>query len=385
MEFSVLKSDILKYLNMIAPLAQSYKGNKTILKNVLMDLDEDRLRLVSANDESEMMVDIPSSLLQVTEYGKAAVPAASLNSICKSDSGRKVAPDDDRIYFAVDTIVGKLTATHGSNQYEINTFDANLYPNMTKVDSRVAFDITQGELSDILSATAFAMASDDVRHFLNGLNVTLKSKRLHCVASDSHRLSFYSMDLLNEEDDEKTASVIIAKNGINALRKLIAADDSSITVTLGQTYAKFTTGSFTFVTKLIDDKCIDGDHVFPNEKQIKAKIKIDRESWIAAVKSAQVLLTAEDKGKMIVDIKDQMMILKTRNASQEASSCTLPLPECDCQDLHFAINGLYLTSVLECLSCKDVLFCLTDKSSVIEPIENNNYCSEKFIIMLVQL
>ncbi len=385
MEFSVLRSDFIDYLGKIVNLARDYKGPKPMLRNVLLDLNEERLKMVSSNEESEMVISVPVNLIRTVSVGSVAVPAASLFDICKVDLSKLNKTAEDLINFKFDEVSGKMLITRLGNSYEVNCDNPDLYPSCTKVTTKNCFDVTEADLIDILNATAFSMGVNDCRVFLNGMNMRFDGQNIVFLSSDSHRLSCYKYTLLDAEKTDSKTGVIVARNGIMTLRKLLTASDSKVTVSFGKNHAQFDTEKFSFLTKLIDGTCIDPDACFPPENQIKASFKVDREMLMAAVKSITVICRSSDFNKIIMEIDESKITLSTTNGSHEQANVTVPVENFDGKPEKIALNYNYLLDVLTCIPSKFVNYAYTKTASLISPVESSNYCEEKFIVMLVKL
>lgn len=390
MEFSLLQSEFIGALSKIVSLASGYNGAKPILRYILMDLDEKRLRMVSANDESEMEVCVPSACIDIVSGGKVAVPATSIFDICKFDTAKIRSGGEDRIFFKLDETLDRLAIRRSKGSYQVNCESAEHYPNITKVDTSVQFSISQGEMDDIISSTHFSMAINDSRQFLNGMTLRLDGKHLDCVTSDSHRLSLYTLALVDKDDEEEGhAGVIVSRSGIMALKKLISGNtdsrEKSMQVSIGQSYVKFETAEFTFITKLIDGNSIDPKKFFPKESSMLGKVKIDRELLLSSVRSVAVIGGSKDLPRMIVEIKNDSMLLSTTNASHESAEISLPVEEFSGNESRIALNYNYLIEVLNSISGKDVNLSFSKTSSVFEASEMSDYCCQRYIIMLIQL
>ena len=69
----------------------------------------------------------------------------------------------------------------------------------------------------LIDGTAFAMAQQDVRYYLNGLYLEVLGGRLRMVATDGHRLALATAP---ERVDVADAGVIIPRKGVLELSRL---------------------------------------------------------------------------------------------------------------------------------------------------------------------
>jgi hypothetical protein len=68
--------------------------------------------------------------------------------------------------------------------------------------------LPEATLKELIERTAFAMANQDVRYYLNGLLLDLRDNALRCVATDGHRLALCETRLetrINQAPDHHPA------------------------------------------------------------------------------------------------------------------------------------------------------------------------------------
>ncbi|QTM69099.1 hypothetical protein HIC20_00610 [Buchnera aphidicola (Hormaphis cornu)] len=127
----------------------------------------------------------------------------------------------------------------------------------------------------------FCMAKDDVRYYLNGMFLEITPKYIRTVATDGHRLAMSTM-LLNECMSTLLCSIIISKQGILELLRLLTKSKNLIKVLISNNTFRICTKKFLFTTKLIDG-------TFPNYKNVLLE-KVDVILKINVSKLKQVLL-----------------------------------------------------------------------------------------------
>jgi DNA polymerase-3 subunit beta len=64
-----------------------------------------------------------------------------------------------------------------------------------EVEATERVAIGEATLKELIERTAFAMAQQDVRYYLNGLLFDLRGDALRTVATDGHRLALCETDL----------------------------------------------------------------------------------------------------------------------------------------------------------------------------------------------
>ena len=94
------------------------------------------------------------------------------------------------------------------------------------------------------------MDSQNWRHYLNGMFISVEDKSITLTASDGHRLATCSNTVI--ENVPSYLSGIIPRKAINEIGKLLSDFTDEIAVSLGSNTIAVETTNTTFVSKLID-------------------------------------------------------------------------------------------------------------------------------------
>src|SRR5690606_2364978 len=131
------------------------------------------------------------------------------------------------------------------------------------------FDVPQGTLKTLLDRTAFSMAQQDVRYYLNGLLLELRGDALRGVATDGHRLALYDVDAAT---GDSRAQVIVPRKGVLELQRLLGDGDGSVSIEIGSNHVRVEIDRLRFTSKLIDGRFPDYERVIPQggDKEIVA-------------------------------------------------------------------------------------------------------------------
>ena len=89
----------------------------------------------------------------------------------------------------------KVTVQAGRSRFTLATLPANDFPSVDEVEATERVDVPEATLKELIERTAFAMAQQDVRYYLNGLLFDLADRTLRCVATDGHRLALCEAQL----------------------------------------------------------------------------------------------------------------------------------------------------------------------------------------------
>ena len=161
-----------------------------ILSHIKIVAKDSMLCLVATDSEVEMT----TTMHLASSHEKAmsaAIPGRKILDICKS----LPAGSDVQIFF--DAGWAKVI---GANEIEftLSTLPAAGFPVMRVSSDNKEYQVSERNLHALFSSTAFAMAHHDVRHFLNGMQLTFSSGVVKSIATDGHRLALHRVGVLSD-------------------------------------------------------------------------------------------------------------------------------------------------------------------------------------------
>jgi len=316
MDFSVFRQVLIKALGHMQSIVER-RATLPILMNVKLEVS-DNLILSATNVDLELIEHVAGD---ITLGGKTTVPVQMLYDIV-----RKL-PEDAEIRFKKEGDV--LVVSSGRAIFRLPTLPAENFPMMAGAHLTTKFMMTTDDLAHLINQTKFAIPTDDVRYHLGGIYLHIteegKNKMLTAVATDSQRLALCSLPA--PDGSKEMPSVILPRRVIGELSKLLEdATVDDVTVELSDTKARFTVGSATLTSKLVDAQ-------YPNYRVVipKGNDKIavlDRKSFISAVDLVSV--ASMDKTKS-VQLTFSMNKLVVNASSPDAGTAT--------QELDIEYNG----------------------------------------------
>src|SRR3546814_19286524 len=80
-----------------------------------------------------------------------------------------------------------VTVQAGRSRFTLASLSANDFPSVDEVEATERVRVPEAGLKELIARTAFAMAQQDVRYYLNGLLFYLCQQGLRCVATAGQR------------------------------------------------------------------------------------------------------------------------------------------------------------------------------------------------------
>lgn len=344
MKFTIARDALLKPLNLVAGVVER-RQTLPILSNVLLSLEGTHLALTGTDLEVELVgrVELPGPGAD----GDVTVPARKLVDICKS------LPEDAEIEFSVAS--GKATVKAGRSRFTLSTLPASEFPSVEGTVGEQAFELPQSALRRLIERTAFAMAQQDVRYYLNGMLLEIRDGRVRMVATDGHRLALCTAASTVSTDD---AAVIIPRKGVLELSRLLEGE-GPVSVVLGGNHVRAANRQFTFTSKLVDGKFPEYERVLPKSPD-KAVVG-DRIALRQAFTRAAILSNEKYRGVRLSLSADTLEI--TANNPEQEQAEEVVTVEYTGDSLEVGFNVSYLLDVLSVLDGDKVRISLSDSAS----------------------
>ncbi len=345
MRFTIHRDSLVGPLQLVCGAVER-RQTLPVLSNVLLVLDGSSLSLTATDLEVELIANI--KLAEQGEGGEITVPARKFLDICKS-------LPSDNIEFVLKN--QKVTLKCGSNKFVLMTLPASEFPAVEETVGTHEFHLQQNALKSMMEQTAFAMAQQDVRYYLNGMLFEITDQNLKAVATDGHRLAI--CDLKTNFKSEIKTEAIIPRKGIQELMRLLDNTESDVTATLGTNHFRVVTEGFTFTSKLIDGRFPEYDRVLP--KNGDRLLIVNREALKDSFSRAAILCNEKYRG-VKMKLSENLLSIHANNPEQEEAEIDLGV-DFQGEDLEIGFNVTYLLDVLNTMKCEKVKWTLGDSNS----------------------
>ncbi|MCP4486686.1 MAG: DNA polymerase III subunit beta [Gammaproteobacteria bacterium] len=363
---------IIKRESILGPLQQvvgavERRQTLPILGNVLMKSVEGILTLTATDLEIEMLAKVdttPVDDLQIT------LPARKLLDICKA-----LPPDSDIAFTIGDS---KVTLNSGRSRFTLASLPADDFPGLDEIDAQQSFSLPQAHLKTLLENTAFAMAQQDVRYYLNGILVEIADDLVKLVATDGHRLALSEYKTSLDISSDK--QIIIPRKGVLELSRLLENNDSPAKMVLSKNHVRVKTEKITFTSKLIDGKFPDYNRVIPVDGN--KVLQVNRESLRDSMNRIAILSNEKYRGIRLSLSLDNLSI-QANNPDQEEAEEEISVSYSEAE-MEIGFNVTYIIDVLNALDSENVFIKLKDANSscIITDSEDS---SRLYVVMPMRL
>lgn len=367
MKFTITREALLKPLQLVAGVVER-RQTLPVLSNVLMEVKGDQLSLTGTDLEVEMVGH--AQLLEAGVDGEITVPAKKLMDICKS------LPDQSTVEISLDDHRVQLQA--GRSKFVLSSLPANEFPNIDDIEAQATIVIPQAQLRRVIDRTAFAMAQQDVRYYLNGLLLEVNADELRAVATDGHRLATCGVPV--QLDVESRTQVIVPRKAVLELAKLMTDPEATVELKLSSNHVRAQVGEYTFTSKLVDGKFPDYERVIPRNGN--RTLIADRQALRQVFARTAILSNEKYRGVRLL-LDDNTLQVVANNPEQEQAEESIGV-DFQGDNLEIGFNVSYLQDVLSVLDGDDMKMTLGDanSSAVMEEVEGGD---SLYVVMPMRL
>lgn len=367
MKFAINREQLLKPLNVVVGVVER-RQTLPILANVLLNLEDAELSVLGTDLEVELMGRV--SLDAAAESGRVTVPARKLADVCKS------LPEGSTVKLHQDG--QKLVIGSGRSRFTLATLPASDFPSIDDEAGQLEFSLTQAQLKHLIDRTAFAMAQQDVRYYLNGMLFELTHNSLRVVTTDGHRLAMCTLDEIAGINDSR--QVILPRKGVIELSRLLQNGDQPIKLSVGRNHLRAETAEFKLTSKLVDGKFPDYDRVLPlgGDKVVHGARDELRQAF-----SRAVILSNEKYHGVRVILSNETLQLIASNPEQEEAEDTVSV-DYQGHRLEMGFNANYVLDVLAVVEDETIKITLSDSNSS-ALIEEASASDSVYVVMPMRL
>lgn len=345
MKFNIKREVFLQPLTQVIGVVER-RQTLPVLANFLLIAREGQISVTGTDMEVELVSSVSAD---VDQEGEITVPARKILDIVKA------LPDGAQISLTVSD--EKATLVAGKSRYTLATLPAAEFPATDEVETVDEVVIAEKALKNLIDRTAFAMANNDVRYYLNGMLFDFTDGKLRVVATDGHRLAVSDHDgALDLQGDRQ---MIVPRKGVLELSRMLGESDDEVSLALGRSHVRLSRAGTRFTSKLIDGRFPDYQAVIPvgADKQIL----VDREIFANALHRAAILSNEKYKGVRL-DANGNMLKIIAHNPQHEEAVEEIEV-DLNFDALAVGFNVTYLQDALSALDTEQVSLELKDPNS----------------------
>lgn len=348
MKIEIEKKDLMSLLGRTQNIVEK-KNTMPILVNVLLDADQNHLKVFATDLEVSLTDQSPAT---VNQAGKVAVNAKNLFEIIKELSEGRIRLEKKENNW--------LEIRQGKYLSKIVGISADEYPVFPSFSGQNFFEIESSVLKEMIDKTIFSISNDETRYHLNGVYFEQKPKEGYfMVATDGHRLSLINRKTTEAGSSKPSYGVIIPKKGLYEIKKLLESLGGNFQLCIEGSQLVVKNNSTVLMVRLIEGKYPNYSQFIP--QKLSQKIHINREAFLTSLK--RVSLLANHKSKAVT--------LSLSNGKMEIASNNPELGDAkeeievgyEGSDFKIGFNAKYIQDVLQSMQDPEIDFEINDQLS----------------------
>lgn len=284
MNIIILKKNLRDAISIVEK-ASGENFNLPVLKNVLIQTEGTRLKLVATNLEIAVTAYASAKII---EAGEITVPGATLYAIVSNLVGERV------------TLGGKgntLRLTTDTYEATLQGLPVDEFPIIPKVRSESDWvECSSAVLREGLAQVLPAVQMSDLRPEISGVLFAVEGGVLKLTGTDSFRLA--EKTLGNTQFTSSLGGgvrvIVPMKTAHELLRNL--NDDKQVKIVFEETQIMFKTEDFSVISRLVEGTYPDYEPIVP--KTTETEIEVEREEFMNALKLTGVFTGRVHEAKL---------------------------------------------------------------------------------------
>lgn len=345
MQIELERERLLKPLNMVAGVVER-RQTLPILSYLLVRAEGGRISLTGTDLEVEMVATVEG---RVEKGGEVTLPARKLFDICRA------LPEGASVLLSRQG--EKVVVKSGKSRFTLSTLPPSDFPKVEAGSFREVVAIPAVDLKRTLERTAFCMAQQDVRYYLNGLYLETSGKRLRAVATDGHRMGIADVEC--EGSGAHGLQVIVPRKAVQEIGRFLVDSSETIRMEISGNHIRIRVADATFTSKLIDGKFPDYMKVIPSSQG--KVVRLDRQAFREALGRVAILANEKYRG-IRLNLESGRLGLSAHNPEQEEAVEELETPY-QGEPLEIGFNVTYLADAAAAIETAEIVLGLNDPNS----------------------
>jgi len=280
MKFSCHTADLLQGIQLVGR-AISGQQALPILGNILIEVEGKRCTLSATDLEVSIVTSFSAS---VENEGAITVPSKAILNFAQYNSDKEV---------LLETSEGtQLKCTSAHTKTMIAGEASTEYPSISPIEKETEFTLAVEPLLEALHKVTFASAKTTLRPVLSGVYMQIQKGNLVMVATDSYRLSEYTLRV--DVDTADVITCIIPTKVLEELRSILSSKKgetdtedeqkkpNTVAIALSAQQIEVRSGQTRLLSRLIDGTFPDYKQIIPKED--KTTVSLSHKELTTAVK-----------------------------------------------------------------------------------------------------
>lgn len=339
MKIIVLKNNFKEGLDAVSRTIGE-KLNLPILKNILIEAENGKIKIFSTNLEIAVIKEISG---KVIESGKITVPFDVFFNIINNIPSERINIETKKLSLFLKTDNYEATL-QGVNPEE--------FPIIPKIKKEKEFLEIQGSvLKESINKIINACQISELRPELSGVLINAETDLIKLTATDSFRLAektIFSSQFKSQFND-KIKVIVPLKTVQETIRNL--EENSIVKIFIDDTQILFKSESVEIISRLIDGQFPDYEQIIP--KEVETEILLNRDELINALKLVSAFSLRDNE--VTVRIKEDKKIMEVYSVDSALGENKYLIPaKIKGESTEVAFNWRYLLDGIKNITSENI-------------------------------
>jgi len=350
MEFRINRNVLEKTLNGIVKLIPP-KSTYTVLQNIIIEAKSKKLSIEGTDLDVFVKKVIPA---EIKEEGKVLLPGKKILEITRE-------ANVEELSFKLKELNLQILA--GNARFNIPALDYQEFPEVPKFPEKKWFEMSLGEVEEMMATTIFMVSKDLSRRPMNGILIHLKDNCLRFVSTDGARLAMNKKELKQSDGEVIIGTKVFELIDFDKPEEKVAFFNEERMV--GIKYM-----DTTIISRLIEGPYPNYDGALP--KKFSGKCSVEKDLLDGALK--RMILVAPPQIKSVkFDFHDKGIVLSA--ASPDIGEAKEEVPSAyDGEKLSVWFNASFLLEIIRHINGNGLDFQLTSATTatLLQPKDADN-------------
>jgi len=369
MKFTIEKNILLENLSNVVK-AISTKNIIPILNGVKFELNDEGLFLTASDSELTIRAFIEKkAITNIENEGSIIIQSKYILDII-----RKM-PSDIINFELMEGL--KIKISSDNSQYDLNCLDPKEYPSLKLEESKNPISIKGNTFKNIISQTAFAISTQELRPLLTGLNFKIVGDVFECIATDSYRLAKKNVKL--DIPSEEEINIVVPGKNIMELDKIIQ-EDENVEMHIFTNKVLFKYKNIIFQSNLLSGTYPNTNNLIPTDFDIIVNTNLN--NFYSAIDRAALLTQSKDKNIVKMRIKNSQMIINSYASEIGKVEEKLAIETKEDASIDISFSARYMLDALKTMKDEEILILLNGE---VKPIVIKSMTDESLIQLILPI
>lgn len=352
MQITVEQSALERALKLTADIVEK-RTMLPIMENLALEAESGQLTVTASDLDVEVRHQLDCTIQQ---SGAITTSARKLTDIVKR------MPSGSQINLSINPENDQLSIKCGRSRYILPTLPMADFPILASQTYDSTLVVPSADLERLIQKTAFCVATDEVRHYLQGIFLLMEDDTFRAVATDGHKLSLCNITLPGHENAPPPSVIVPTKTHSQIAKMLATKKQDEATLFVSKTKIHMSYGTTSITSRVIDGTFPDYNRAIPKDNPYR--LEVDKEPLIKAIE--RIAAISDERSSAIkLRISEKTLTLHTPTTD---STTGAGHEELDCQwsgepDFSVGFASKLLLDIAKNISAKKIQLKLNTPTS----------------------